>query len=105
MNSAPRASQGGESGHVSWWGEVGPCAFCPESLRGVDGAPAPAAAPRTDRTVIPAGTCSAAPGGSRPDREQTLQEDLREDGQDPETSVSAVILSTNQLANIPVEDG
>ena len=33
------------------------------------------------------------------------QEDLQEDGQDPETTVCAVILSTNQLANIPVEDG
>ena len=32
------------------------------------------------------------------------QEDLQEDGQDPETTVCAVILSTNQLANIPVED-
>ena len=33
------------------------------------------------------------------------QEDLQEEEQDPETTVCAVILSTNQLANIPVEDG
>ena len=84
-------------------GEEGPSAFWPESFRRVHGGLLPGAA-ALRRTAA----CRLYPRGRPlrpPTAAQTLQEDLQEDGQDPETSVCAVILSTNQLANIPVEDG
>ena len=76
---------------MSRWGEEGPSAFWPESLRRVHGGLLPgAAAPRRTAAYIlyPRG------GAQHPaTAAQTHQEDLQEDGQNPGTPVCAVILS------------
>ena len=73
----------------------------------MDGAPAPAAAPRTDipGMSFPRGCAQQHQADRDLIGSSHQQEDLQEDGQDPGTSVCAVILSTNQLASFPVEDG
>ena len=67
-------------------------AFLSESSGEVHGAPAPAAAPRTD---IPAGMCLAAQGGSSPDREQPpTGGTFKRMDRNPGTPLSSVIPST-----------